>query len=100
MERRGWIVQLYLIDQPEMGGIFWVKQSRIVEGLPSEGGTLARTDSLSPATAVRTLDGWLSTVGWTIGAGESRYSRPDLWGGGGENPPLYSTLRKTLSDGD
>jgi hypothetical protein len=69
MERRVWIVQLYLIDQPEMGGIFWVKQSRIVEGSPSEGGTLPRTDSLSPATAVRTLDGWLSTIGWTIEAG-------------------------------
>ena len=40
-----------------------------VEGSPSDGGTLAGTGSLSPATVVRTLDGWLSTAGWTIGAG-------------------------------
>jgi len=70
MERRGWIVQQYLKDQPKMGGIFWVKQSRMeVEGPPPEGSTLVRTDSLSPATVVLTLDGWLSTVGGTIGAG-------------------------------
>ncbi len=25
MERRGWIVQLCLMDQPEMGGIFRIK---------------------------------------------------------------------------
>jgi hypothetical protein len=30
MERRGWIVQQYLIGQPAMGGIIWIKQSRIV----------------------------------------------------------------------
>ena len=29
MERRGWIVQLCLMDQPEMGGIFRIKQGRL-----------------------------------------------------------------------
>jgi hypothetical protein len=28
LERRGCIVWLYVMDQPVMGGIFWVKQSR------------------------------------------------------------------------
>ncbi len=29
MERRGWIVLLYLMDQPAMGGIFQIKQGRL-----------------------------------------------------------------------
>jgi len=28
-ERRDWIVQLYLIDQTEVGGIIWIEQSRL-----------------------------------------------------------------------
>jgi hypothetical protein len=30
VERRGWIVQLCLMDQPVMGGIGWIKRSRTV----------------------------------------------------------------------
>ena len=29
VERRGYIVQLYVRDQPAMGGIFWIRQSHL-----------------------------------------------------------------------